>query len=191
MLTEFAQMTRNWWMYLVRGVLAIVFGIMALVWPESAKVALVIVFGAFALADGILAVAAGIASRSQFKYWWALVLEGITGIIIGLMAFFWTNATGLALVYMIGIWAILTGIFEIVAAIEFRQLIPGEWLTFLLGVLSILAGVLLFANPSSGAVAIVWVIGMYAILFGTLEIVFSFRLRGVSQDLKAVTSTKA
>ena len=91
----FTQLFRNWWMFAVRGVLAIVFGILALIWPESTKTALVLLFGAFVLVDGIFAVAAGIASHGYFDRWWALLLEGVTGIVIGLTAFFWTDITAL------------------------------------------------------------------------------------------------
>ena len=184
MLTAFAQLFRNWWMFAVRGVLAIVFGILALIWPASAILALVLLFGAFVLVDGIFAVAAGISSSSFFGRWWALLLEGLTGIIIGLAAFFWPAVTALVLLYFIAAWAIITGIFEIVAAIEFRHVIPGEWAMILNGLLSVVLGVLLFVFPGAGVVGVAWVIGIYAIIAGIMEMIFAFRLHGLGDKLK-------
>ena len=184
MFTALTQLSHDWWHFAVRGVLAIVFGILALVWPKSAITALVLLFGVFALVDGIIAAVSGIQLRESFKYWWALLLEGLAGIIIGVLTFIWPNVAALALLYFIASWAILTGIFEIVAALEFRNLIPGEWATFLGGVLSILLGIMLFAFPSAGAVGLIWAIALYAMIFGIMEIVFAFRLRGLGQKLE-------
>jgi uncharacterized membrane protein HdeD (DUF308 family) len=189
MLTAITQLSRDWWHFAVRGVLAIVFGLLALIWPESTKIALVLLFGAFALMDGIFTVATGIASRKFFQQWWALLLEGLTGIVIAAIAFIWPDVTALALVYFIGAWAILTGIFEIMAAIELRNVIMGESVMILHGLLSIVFGVLLFVFPSAGAVGIVWAIGFYAIFAGTMEIVFAFRLRGLGQELEKTSTT--
>jgi len=186
MLTMFAQMFRNWWMVALRGVLAIVFGILALIWPDTTKLALVLLFGAFALTDGGLAIAAGIASSKYFERWWALVLEGLTGVVIGILTFFWPNVTGLALLVFIAAWAILTGIFEIVAAIQLRKVISGEWAMIFSGLMSVLLGVLLVVFPAVGAVSLVWLIGMYAIAFGIMALVFAFRLRSLGRDLKTV-----
>lgn len=191
MLSTFAQLFRNWWMFAVRGVLAIVFGILALIWPASAIFALVILFGAFALADGIFAVVTGIASHGHFERWWAVVLEGLTGIIIGFLTFFWPGITALALLYFIAAWAVITGIFEIVAAIKFRRVIPGEWAMVLNGVLSIILGIVLFVFPAAGMVGLVWLIGIYAIAAGILMIIFAFRLRGLGRELKITGKTGA
>jgi uncharacterized membrane protein HdeD (DUF308 family) len=180
----FSQLFRNWWLFAVRGVLAIVFGVLALIWPGSAMLALVLVFGAFALADGIFAVAAAIASRSYFRRWWAVLLEGLAGIIIGILTFFWPNITALVLLYFIAAWAVITGIFEIAAAIEFRHVIPGEWTMVLNGLLSVLLGVLLFVFPAAGAVGLVWLIGIYAIAAGIVLLILAFRMRGLGQKLE-------
>jgi len=191
MLTAITQLFRDWWHFAVRGVLTIVFGIVALIWPNVTILALVLLFGAFVLTDGIFTVATGIASRKYFKRWWALLLEGLTGIVIAAITFIWPNITGLALMYFIAGWAILTGIFEIAAAIEFRNLIPGEWTTVLMGMLSIIFGILLFVSPSAGALGIVWAIGSYAIFFGIMEIVFAFRLRGLGRELEPKQTSTA
>ena len=179
----FTQLFRNWWHFALRGVLAIVFGVLALISPASTKLALVLLFGAFAFADGMFAVTTGIAARAYFERWWAILLEGIAGIVIGVLTFFWPQITALVLLYFIAAWAVTTGIFEIVAAIEFRHVISGEWVMILAGLLSVLLGSLLFVFPGAGMVSVVWLIGMYAIAAGIMEMIFAFRLRGVGQKL--------
>ncbi|HSB01394.1 MAG TPA: HdeD family acid-resistance protein [Anaerolineales bacterium] len=188
MLTILTQLFRNWWHFAVRGLLAIVFGIMALIWPETTKLALVLLFGAFALVDGIFAVTTGIAARGYLERWWAILLEGITGIIIAVLTFFWPNITAFVLLYFIAAWAVTTGIFEILAAIEFRHVLSGEWAMILVGLLSVIFGVLLFVFPGAGALSIVWLIGMYAIAAGIMEIIFAFRLHSLGRDL-GITGT--
>jgi uncharacterized membrane protein HdeD (DUF308 family) len=191
MLTALTQLSRDWWHFAVRGVLAIVFGLMALIWPDSTKIALVLLFGAFVLADGIFTMATGIESRKFFKQWWTLLLEGLTGIVIAVLAFVWPEVTARVLLYFIGAWAILTGIFEIMAAIELRDLIVGESVMMLYGLLSIVLGVLLFAFPEAGAVSLAWAIGFYAIFAGIMEIVFAFRLRGLGRQLESKQTSPA
>jgi uncharacterized membrane protein HdeD (DUF308 family) len=180
---------RNWWTYAVRGVVAVIFGILAFIWPGQTILALVLVFGAYALVDGIFAVFAGIASRRYFKRWWAVLLEGLVGIVIGLLTFFWSNITALVLLYLIAAWALITGIFEIVAAIQLRRVITGEWMYILGGLLSILFGILLFVFPAAGAVSIIWVIGVYAIVFGISEIIFAFRLRSLRGEIEKASAS--
>ena len=192
MLTILTQkLSHDWWHFAVRGVLTIVFGLVALIWPGVTQLALVLLFGAFVLADGITTVATSISARKYFKRWWALLLEGLTGIVIAAITFFWPTITGLALMYFIAGWAILTGIFEIAAALEFRKLIPGEWATFLMGLLSIIFGILMFVYPAAGALGIVWMIGFYAIFFGIMELVFAFRLRGLGNELQPKQTSNA
>jgi uncharacterized membrane protein HdeD (DUF308 family) len=186
MLKKFVQ---NWWMFAVRGVIAVIFGALALIWPGQTLQALVLVFGAFALVDGIFAVIAGIAARWYFDRWWAVLLEGVVGVIIGLLTFFYTNITALVLVYFIAAWALITGFFEIVAAIQLRRLITGEWMYILGGLLSIIFGILLFVFPTAGAVSVIWLIGVYAIVFGISEIVFAFRLRGLKHEIEKASAS--
>lgn len=174
----FNQLFRNWWLFAVRGVLAIIFGLLAMIWPGSAMLVLVLLFGAFALLDGIFAVAVGIASHGYFERWWAVLLEGLSGIVIGILTFFWPTMTALALLYFIAAWAIITGILEIVAAIKFRRVIPGEWAMILNGLLSFILGALLFISPAAGVLGLVWLIGIYAIVAGVTEMIFAFRLHG-------------
>jgi uncharacterized membrane protein HdeD (DUF308 family) len=178
------KIARNWWMYAVRGVVAILFGILALIWPKETILALVLLFGAYALLDGVFAIFAGIASYRYFERWWAVLLEGVAGVVIGLLTFFWPNITALVLLYFIAAWALITGIFEIVAAIQLRRVITGEWALILSGLLSMFFGVLLFVFPIAGAVSMVWMIGIYAILFGITLIILAFRLRSLRQEVE-------
>jgi len=175
----FTQLFRKWWLFAAGGVLAIVFGILALTRPEQTLQALALVFGAFALVDGIFAAIAGIALHGHIERWWAVLLEGVTGIVIGLLTFFWPNTTALVLLYFIGTWAVITGVFEIVAAIQFRRIIAGEWAFILGGLLSVILGILLFVFPAVGAVSLVWLIGIYAIAAGATEMIFAFRLHSL------------
>jgi uncharacterized membrane protein HdeD (DUF308 family) len=172
------KIASNWWLYAVRGVVAILFGILAIIWPKETILALVLLFGAYALLDGVFSVFAGIASYQYFSRWWA-VLEGVAGILIGVLTFFWPNITALVLLYFIAAWALMTGIFEIVVAIQLRREITGEWALILSGLLSMVLGVLLFVFPGAGAVSLVWLIGIYAILFGITLIILAFRLRSL------------
>jgi uncharacterized membrane protein HdeD (DUF308 family) len=191
MLTTLTQLSRDWWHFAVRGVLAIVFGIMTLIWPGLTMTALVLLFGAFALVDGIFTMFTGLESRKYFKQWWTLLLEGLTGIVIAALTFVWPNVTALVLLYFIAVWAIFTGIFEIMAAIELRNVIVGESAMILYGLLSIVLGVLLFAFPQAGAVSLAWAIGFYAIVAGIMEIVVAFRLRGLGHKLESKQTSTA
>jgi uncharacterized membrane protein HdeD (DUF308 family) len=168
--------------------MAIVFGILTLIWPDTTRLALVLLFGTFALVDGFSAIAAGIALALYFKRWWALLLEGLTGVMIGMLTFSWPNVTGLVLLVFIAVWAVVTGIFEIAVAIEFRNMVSGEWAMIFSGILSVLLGILLFAFPSVGALGLVWFIGIYAIAAGIMEMVFAFRLRSLGHKL-GITGT--
>src|SRR5262249_22394853 len=131
-------------------------------------------FGAYVLVDGIVALALAF-DASRGRGW--LVLSGIAGIAAGILTFIYPSATAVALVYIVAAWAIITGIFEIVAAFEFRQVLPDMWMLGLAGVLSIILGVVLFSSPGAGLVAWAWLIGIYAIVYGVLYIVSGFRLR--------------
>lgn len=167
----------KWWALLLRGLVALLFGILTFIWPGISLTALVLLFGAYALVDGLFTVIAALRAPEGYKRWWVLLLEGIFGIIAGLLAFVWPSITALVLLYLIAAWAIVTGVFEIAAAIRLRKEITGEWLLALSGVLSVVFGVLLVAWPGAGALAVLWLIGAYAILFGALLIALALRLR--------------
>ena len=182
----FARLFRHWWLFVVRGVLAIIFGVLALIWPGPTKYILIVLFGAFVLVDGIFTVAAGITFHQYFERWWAVLLEGLAGILLGFLAYLWPGLTALVLVYFIAAWAVITGILEIVAAIQFRRVIAGEWAMILIGLLSIVFGVLLAVFPAVGAVSLVWLIGIYAVADGTMQIIFAFRLRSIRRDIEQI-----
>jgi len=174
-----SEMAHDWWMFLVRGLAAIIFGALALIWPSQAWLALVVLFGVFAVIDGIVNVIAGLNFQRYFDRWWAILVEGVVGILVGVFTFIWPNIVSNVLFYFVAAWAVMTGILEIVAAIRIQPFILGEWSMILGGILSILFGILLFVYPAAGLVGLVWAIGLYAILYGVLQIVFSSRLHGL------------
>jgi uncharacterized membrane protein HdeD (DUF308 family) len=171
------RLARNWWTVALRGVIAIIFGLLALFWPGITLTALVFIFGAFVLVSGVLLVIAAFRDGLTHAHGWLLLLEGIIGIAIGIMVFVWPAITALVLLYLIAAWAIVTGILEIIAAIQVRQEIENEWLLALAGTASVLFGILLIVWPIAGALAILWIIAAYAIVFGVLLLILAFRLR--------------
>ena len=177
-----ASLSRYWWLLVLRGVVAILFGILAFVWPGLTIGALVLLFGIYALIDGIGSIITGVAHRHGSDRWW-LLLEGVASIAFGLLTFFWPGITAIFLLLLIAGWAVVTGIFEIAAAIRLRKEIEGEWLLGLAGLLSILLGIFMFVQPGAGALALIWVIGSYAILFGLVLIVLGFRVRGRDREI--------
>jgi uncharacterized membrane protein HdeD (DUF308 family) len=170
---------RHWWVPVLRGVVAIIFGMMAFAYPGLTVAVLVLLFGAWVLVDGIFRIIGAVGHRSSDPDWgWQLVI-GILGIIIGLLTFHAPAITALALVIYIAAWALMIGATEIVAAIKLRHEIKGEWFLILMGVVSIIFAIMLLWNPLPGALALVWLIGSYAIVFGVLGIIFGFRLRSL------------
>jgi uncharacterized membrane protein HdeD (DUF308 family) len=170
------ELARNWGFIALRGALAIVFGVIAFFEPRSAFAALVLLFGAYAFVDGVFALIALFRGAAKDRFW-TLVLEAVVGIGIGVLTIARPAATALALLYYVGIWAILTGIFELAAAIRLRKEITGEFWLGLAGVLSIAFGILLFVVPGSAALALTIWIGAYAFVFGVMLLLLAFRLR--------------
>lgn len=170
-------LARNWWMFLLRGILALVFGIAALFFPAAAFLSLVLVFGAFALVDGIFALVAAFTGGAKSENWWWLILEGAVGILIGVLTIIQPTAMGEAWLILIAAWAIVTGIFEIITAVRLRKMITGEFWLILGGLISVAFGVLVLINPASGAFAVGFIIGAYAILFGIMCIMLALGLR--------------
>jgi uncharacterized membrane protein HdeD (DUF308 family) len=173
-------LARNWWTLALRGAFAVLFGLAAFVFPGIALAVLVLAYGAFSLVDGIFAVAAALVGRTRGIPWWAMLVEGLFGIAIGVVTFFWPGITELALLYVIAAWALVTGVLEIIAAVRLRKEIHGEWLLAAIGVLSVLFAAALVVYPGAGALAVIWLIGSYAVAFGVLLIVLGFRLRSWS-----------
>lgn len=184
-------LTRNWWVFALRGLFAVIFGVLALIWPQATLMALVLLFGAYALVDGVFAVVFGIAAYRRDEHWWVGLLEGVAGIIIGVLTLFWPGVTAVVLLYFIAAWALVTGIMEIVAAIQLRRVITNEWMMILSGILSVIFGVLLVVFPSAGALSLVWLIGAYAIIFGILLIGLAFRLRGIGREAEKTGASLA
>jgi uncharacterized membrane protein HdeD (DUF308 family) len=178
-----AQLANNWWWVALRGVAAILLGIVAFVIPGLTFLVLVIWFGAYAFVDGIFTIIAAFTHRTANERWWVMLLEGILGIVVGVITFFQPGITGAALVFVIAAWAIVTGILEVVAAIRLRQEIRGEFWLALTGVLSVIAGILMFLFPDVGALTIVWIIGAYALLFGILLLALAWKLRGMKAEM--------
>lgn len=170
------DLRRNWWTLVVRGALAVLFGLLALLIPAITLLALVLLFGAYALGDGVLALVAAVRRQANAP-WWALVLRGTAGVAAGVITMVMPALTAIALVFVIAAWAITTGIFDIIAAIRLRRYIEGEWLMAFTGLLSLLFGIALVVAPGAGALAVVWIIALYAIVLGVLLIVFGLRLR--------------
>jgi uncharacterized membrane protein HdeD (DUF308 family) len=168
-------LVKNWWALALRGFFAVLFGILTFLLPGITLVTLVLLFGAYALADGIFNV---IAFFRVASHHWALLIEGVIGIIAGVLTFAWPAITAIVLLYLIAFWAIFTGVFEIVAGIRLRKVITNEWLMIVIGVLSLAFGVLILFAPGAGALAIVLWIGAYAVVFGIGLLALAFRLRG-------------
>ena len=176
--TVLPVLSRNWWALALRGLAAIIFGILAFVWPGITLWALILLFGAYMLVDGVFAIVAAVRAAGDDARWWLLLVEGILGVLAGIVAFVWPGLTALALLYFVAAWAIVTGIFEIVGAIRLRREIEGEWALILGGALSVLFGVLLVAvGPGVGLLSLVWLIGVYAVAFGVLLLILGFRVR--------------
>jgi uncharacterized membrane protein HdeD (DUF308 family) len=174
----FELLSKYWWAVVLRGVAAVLFGVVALIWPGITLAVLVLLWGAYALVDGVFALGTAIfggASAEGRRFW--LVLEGVAGVAAGVITFIWPGITTVVLLALIAVWALLTGVMEIVVAIRLRREISGEWLLALSGVLSVVFGVALLVRPREGAVAVTWLIGIYALIFGAVLVALGLALR--------------
>lgn len=182
MITELA---RNWWAIALRGAAAVLFGLLAFFWPGLTIEVLILMFGAYVVVDGAFTIAAALRARGERARWWALLFEGIANIVAGLIIWAWPGLTVIVLMYFIAAWSLITGLLEIFAAIRLREHIEGEWRLAVSGALSILFAVLIAMWPLAGAVAVAWLIGAYALLFGIVLLALAFRLRGLHQRAAA------
>jgi uncharacterized membrane protein HdeD (DUF308 family) len=171
------SLSQYWWLVVLRGVLAILFGILAFIWPEITLLTLIIMFGVYAVVDGLIAVGTGLARTKDSPRWWTFLLEGLISIAAGLVALIWPGLATFVLLYVIAAWAVFTGVLEIVAAVRLRHEITNEWVLALGGVISVALGLLLFFQPAAGTLAIIWIIAAYAVIFGILLIMLGLRLR--------------
>jgi uncharacterized membrane protein HdeD (DUF308 family) len=179
---------RRWWVLLIRGLAAIALGICAIVWPGITLVVLVFLFAAFTIVDGVAGIMLGIRGEADGTVWWTMVVLGALAIVAGIVAFAWPGLTLLVLLTIVGVSAIIRGVFEIVAAIRLRKVIDDEWILGLSGAMSILFGGLILWRPDVGLLAIALLIGAYMLALGILAVALSLRLRRMGQSLGAATS---
>jgi uncharacterized membrane protein HdeD (DUF308 family) len=179
------SLKRHWWVPVIRGIAAIVFGIIAFAYPGLTVATLVLFFGAWVLIDGIFRVVGAIGHRASDPDWGWHIVIGIVGIIVGLLTFHAPQITALALVIYIAAWALMIGASEIALAVKLRREIKGEWFLILMGLASIVFAILLLWNPVAGAAAVIWLIAWYAVVLGVLAIFFGFRLRSLRAPLSA------
>ncbi|HEX6124873.1 MAG TPA: HdeD family acid-resistance protein [Pyrinomonadaceae bacterium] len=171
------RLTRNWWLFLLRGIVAFVFGLVAIFMPVAAFVSLVIVFGVFALVDGIFTLVSAFTSDARSENWWWLILEGLFGILIGVLTLVQPTVMSEAWLLLIAAWAIVTGVLEIITAVRLRKEITGEFWLILGGLFSIAFGILIAVYPMGAAFAVGLIIGIYALMFGIVLIMLALRMR--------------
>ncbi len=183
-------LARYWWAVVLRGAAAVLFGLIALIWPTITLIVLVALFGAYCLVDGIVALATAIfngPAATGRRPW--LAVEGVAGVLAGIVTFAWPGITTLVLLWLIAAWALVTGVMEIVVAVRLRRELQGEWLLILGGALSVLFGILLAVWPASGALALVFLIGVYALVFGAVLVMLGLRLRRLRPGADTVAGT--
>lgn len=185
-------LARRWWLLLLNGIAAIIFGFIAFTRPQIGLVALVFLFGIYAFADGLTAISAWVAARDRTgESWWQMLVIGLFGILAGFATFIWPGITAIVLLGIIAAWAIIHGILEIAAAIKLRKYIKHEWLLILAGLCFVLFGAVLLARPGLGALAMVRVIGIFAIIHGFILVALSFRVKGVKNMLESAGGPSA
>lgn len=173
-----------WWVLAARGVVALLFGLVALLWPGMTLLAFVLLFAAYALLSGIASVAGAMRSRKSDKDWWTLLLVGLVGIAAGAIAILHPGLTVLILLLLVGAYALVTGVLDLSAAVRLRRVVDNEWLMILNGAASVLFGVLMFLFPAAGGLALLWMISAYAIVTGGLMLGLAFRLRGRERETR-------
>lgn len=166
-----------WWLFLMRGIFALVLGVLAVGWPGATFATLIVFLGAYLFIAGLFAIAGAIAARKTNENWGLFLISGLFGVILGILTFYNPFATGAALIYLVAFWAMLAGLLELIIAIRLRKVITGEGWYIAGGLLTILFGVLLVVNPVAAAVTLTWIFGIYAIFTGIMLISLSFRLR--------------
>ena len=171
-------LAENWWLLLLRGITSVAFGCLAFFWPGLTLLTLTFLWGAYAASDGVLALWAAVSGQGgeMTPRWW-LAVVGIAGIFAGVLTFVWPGMTALVLLMFVASWAIIIGVLQIWGAIQLRKEIEGEWLLALSGLLAIAFGAIVIAQPGAGALALVWMIGWFAVLAGCIYIMLAFRLK--------------
>ena len=185
----FVNLFISWWIFALRGFLAVVFGLLTLIWPHQTMSGLVVGFGVFVLADGIFGLLAGFGTLGSNERWWMALLQGVVGIILGSLTLLSLDKTALALAYFIAACVVFTGVVELVAAIHLQRVIAGEWAMISCATLSILLGILLFLFPSAGTLGLAWIIGFFALVLGILLIIVALRARGLQPEIEVAVHT--
>ena len=180
------RLVRNWWLVALRGLIAVLLGLYAFVWPGVALAVLVVLFGAFTLIHGFFTVWLAVGERRQSQRWWMLLIEGLVSIAVGVITFVWPAVTVLVLLSLIAIWASLTGLLEIVTALWRWRTLKHEWPLLLVGAISLFLGLILLFRPAVGVLALLWLFGVYAIIYGMVLLVFAFRLRNLIEVRQGV-----
>jgi uncharacterized membrane protein HdeD (DUF308 family) len=176
----------DWWVFAIRGIAAIVFGIAAFIWPAATLTVLVFLFGAYVLVDGaamLVALARGDAVARRHA--WAVGIIGVLGIVAGIVTFVWPGLTAVSLLYLVAIWAIATGVFQVIAAIALRSELEGELWMVIGGVASIVFGALLVAFPGNGLLTLVWLVGIWSVVFGVSSLALAYRFRKIDEEMPA------
>jgi len=168
---------RSWWLLLLRGLAAIAFGLLVWFRPGISLALLLLMFGIYTLVDGALSIWAAISGRGDHEHWWVLLLAGLLGVLVGALTFIAPGVTAIALLFYIAIWALGTGTLQIIAAIRLRKEIQGEWMLILAGLASVVLGIVFIARPGVGVLTLLWLIAVYAVLYGVLLVLLSFRVR--------------
>ncbi|MBZ0202950.1 MAG: HdeD family acid-resistance protein [Ignavibacteria bacterium] len=169
----------NWKWMVVRGIVSTIFGIIVVIYPFTAAAALALFFGAYIFFDGVFAIVSLFTSRTARAHFWSYLIEGIAGIAIGILAFFLPEITLYGLAILVSVWAFSTGILEIISAIKLRKVIDGEFWMIVSGILSIVFAILIFLWPASGIVVMIYLIGIYALLFGIMMVFMGFSIRNL------------
>jgi len=175
------SLSRNWWLILLRGLLAVAFGALLFSRPSFSVAVLITFFGAYSLVDGVFGVVSAITQRKQREHWVLMLVGGLSGIAIGLITFYSPGITAMVLLFYIAIWSVLTGVSQIIMAVKLRAEIKGEFWLGLAGAVSVLFGIFLMYNPGAGILSVVWVLAAYAVVFGLLMIALALRVKGIAR----------
>ena len=175
------SLARHWWVFLVRGLVAIAFGLVAFFYPVATLYTFILFYAVFSIVDGLFAVVSAVRERGMGARWW-LALIGVLGVVAGAAAYLWPGLTALAVLTLIGIWALVYGVVEIIGAIRLRKEIDNEWLLLAHGILAALFGLIVLARPSAGALALIWLIALFALASGVVLVILSFRLKGLAAE---------
>ena len=173
-------LARHWWVFLIRGLVAIAFGLVAFFYPAATLITFILFYAVFSIVDGVFAMVSAVRGHEGPGARWWLALIGVLGVLAGLAAYLWPGLTALALLTLIGIWALVYGVVEIIGAIRLRKEIDNEWLLLVHGILAALFGLIVLVRPGAGALALIWLVASFALASGVVLVILSFRLKGLA-----------